>query len=48
VPVSPAATPVAGIDEVLRQWRRGMLLVGAGALVLLLLLGAAALLTHDR
>lgn len=48
MPVSPDATSVAGMDEVLRQWRRGMLLVGAGALVLLFLLGAAALLSHDR
>src|SRR5690606_33575180 len=26
MPVSPDATSVAGMDEVLRQWRRGMLL----------------------
>lgn len=48
VPVTPTAAPVAGMDDVLRQWRHSMLLVGAGGLVLLLLLGAVALLTHDR
>jgi hypothetical protein len=48
VPVAPTAAPVTDMDEVLRQWRWGMLLVGAGGLALLLLLGAVALLTHDR
>lgn len=39
-------TPPSGLGSVLREWNRGVLLVGGGALVLLLLLAGVALLVR--